>query len=185
MMDEIIGFNTNTVLVGHANGSFTEYPSGALNYPGARVGDKVKVYTTGNQVVISRAVPIQSMTSAANMAPGEKVIRINKHLFVWVGNFLFGWIGVDRFMRGQIGLGIVKLLFGWWTMGIWPLVDWIISLVKAYSTFAGTEDLTFVNGRYATPERPHAAYTKPVVQPQAHVQQEPVDQAFDDGWSEF
>ncbi|MDR0456951.1 MAG: TM2 domain-containing protein [Treponema sp.] len=55
--------------------------------------------------------------------------RINKHVFTWVGTFLFGGIGVDRFMRGQIGLGILKLL----TVGlggVWSLIDWIIALTK-------------------------------------------------------
>jgi TM2 domain-containing membrane protein YozV len=55
--------------------------------------------------------------------------RINKHVFTWVGTFLFGGIGVDRFMRGQIGLGILKLI----TVGlggIWALIDWIIALTK-------------------------------------------------------
>lgn len=75
---------------------------------------------------------------------------INKHLFVWLGNFLFGGLGVDRFMRGQIGLGIFKLLFGTWiTFGIWPLIDWIISIVKAYSTYSETEDITFIHGHYS------------------------------------
>lgn len=71
---------------------------------------------------------------------------INKHLFVWVGNFLFGGLGVDRFMRGQVGLGVAKLLFNWLTFGLWSLIDWIIAIVKVYSTYSDTEELTFVNG---------------------------------------
>ncbi|MBY5035204.1 TM2 domain-containing protein [Streptococcus gallolyticus] len=35
----------------------------------------------------------------------------------------FGGLGIDRFYIGQIGLGVCKLLFGWLTFGIWPLVD--------------------------------------------------------------
>ncbi|MFV8210855.1 TM2 domain-containing protein [Streptococcus pluranimalium] len=73
---------------------------------------------------------------------------INKHLFVWVGNFLFGGLGVDRFMRGQVGLGVAKLLFNWLTFGLWSLIDWIIAIVKAYSIYSDTEELTFVNGKY-------------------------------------
>ena len=26
--------------------------------------------------------------------------KINKHIFVWIGNFLVGHFGVDRFMSG-------------------------------------------------------------------------------------
>ncbi|CAK1249274.1 TM2 domain-containing protein [Fructobacillus fructosus] len=79
-----------------------------------------------------------------------KVNKINKHVFVWVCNFLVGYLGVDRFVRGQIGLGIFKLLIGSWiTFGIWPFVDFIISVVKAYSTYSDTQDITFLNGRYS------------------------------------
>lgn len=42
--------------------------------------------------------------------------------------FFLGGLGVDRFYLGNIGMGVAKLLVGWLTLGIWPLVDWIIIL---------------------------------------------------------
>lgn len=42
--------------------------------------------------------------------------------------FFLGGLGVDRFYLGNVGLGIAKLLLGWATFGIWPLIDWIIIL---------------------------------------------------------
>lgn len=39
-------------------------------------------------------------------------------------------------MRGQVGLGIFKFLIGSWaTLGIWPLVDFIIALGKYQDEF--------------------------------------------------
>jgi hypothetical protein len=43
--------------------------------------------------------------------------------------FFLGGLGVDRFYLGNIGMGVAKLLVGWLTLGIWPLIDWIIILV--------------------------------------------------------
>jgi len=45
--------------------------------------------------------------------------------------FFLGGLGVDRFYLGNIGMGVAKLLVGWLTFGIWPLVDWIIILAGA------------------------------------------------------
>jgi hypothetical protein len=47
-------------------------------------------------------------------------------------------------MRGQIGLGILKLLIDW--VGIWGLVDFIIALTK-YSSYK--EEFVFVDGKWA------------------------------------
>lgn len=74
---------------------------------------------------------------------------INKHVFVWVLNFLVGHFGVDRFVRGQTGMFFFKLLCNWMTLGIWGLVDFIISLIKAYSTYSDTQDITFIDGKYS------------------------------------
>lgn len=71
--------------------------------------------------------------------------RINKYLFTFVGALLFGGIGADRFMRGQVGIGILKLI----TVGgvsIWSFIDFIIALVKLGSY---KEDFVFAGGKWA------------------------------------
>lgn len=35
-----------------------------------------------------------------------------------------GYFGIDRFYKGDIVLGILKLLFSWITFGIWWVLDW-------------------------------------------------------------
>ena len=74
--------------------------------------------------------------------------EFNKHVFTWVFTCLIGAFGVDRFVRGQIGFGILKLITGG-GFGVWAFVDWIIALVKAYgSAYSDSEMFVFVNGKY-------------------------------------
>jgi TM2 domain-containing membrane protein YozV len=57
-----------------------------------------------------------------------KVKRVN-WILVLVMSALFGSLGVDRFIMGKIGTGILKLItFG--GLGIWWLVDLILIATK-------------------------------------------------------
>ena len=76
--------------------------------------------------------------------------KMNKHIFTWVLSCLCGMYGVDRFVRGQIGLGIFKILtFG--GFGIWYMADLGIAIYKSYLEDGAElqEDLHFDSyGRY-------------------------------------
>ena len=72
----------------------------------------------------------------------EGTRSINKHIFVWVCSFIFGVLGVDRFARGQIGLGFLKLFTGG-LGGFWYVFDFAVAALKAYGTYRDTEDVYF------------------------------------------
>lgn len=48
---------------------------------------------------------------------------VKNPIIMLVLSIFLGAFGVDRFILGDIGLGICKLIFGWLTFGIWPLLD--------------------------------------------------------------
>lgn len=75
---------------------------------------------------------------------------VNKHVFTWAYSFLLGIYGVDRFVRGQIGLGILKLMtFG--GFGFWAIADVVVAASKSYGyAFGNDEELIFLDdGSYA------------------------------------
>ena len=74
--------------------------------------------------------------------------HMNKHAFVWICSFFFGVLGVDRFVRGQIGLGLIKLFTGGFG-GFWYLIDLAIAIVKAYAVYRDSDEVYFTyDGRY-------------------------------------
>ncbi|MBQ9180646.1 TM2 domain-containing protein [Candidatus Saccharibacteria bacterium] len=129
------------------DGKVVTVPISSITYPDPRENDTVNVYQDGKNYIVKKAGGAGSNIYQEDGDGGKK---INKHLFVWVGTFLFGGLGVDRFLRGQIGVGVCKLLFNWLTLGIWELVDWIIALSKAYgAAYGNVDDITFdASGNY-------------------------------------
>lgn len=136
-MDEIIEIQNSKVKIGQEDGTVLTVPIAAIKFENPKVGDRVKVYKDGDDYIINKAT---STFSTDDLISDHKV---NKHLFVWVFCFFLGGFGVDRFIRGQIGVGVCKLLFNWLTLGIWSLVDFIIALVKAYGSGDNGEMLEF------------------------------------------
>jgi TM2 domain-containing membrane protein YozV len=63
------------------------------------------------------------------VAPATSNTRKLNWILTLVLSFFFGSLGVDRFMMGQIGWGILKLItLGGW--GIWWLIDLILIVTK-------------------------------------------------------
>ena len=156
-MNQIIRIDDENVQIGTDDNRILTVPKASLNFDDPQIGDCVTIFQSPEATVVSRDVnrSTQIMTPntpetrnvSAQINTAEK--RCNKHVFVWVCNFLFGNLGIDRFIRGQIGLGILKLLTVG-AFGIWSMVDFIISLVKAYgNAFNAEEDVIFINGKYA------------------------------------
>lgn len=139
-MAKIIAIEGNQFKIGGDDGLVTTVSAASIQYTGAKVGDIVDLFKDGDNYIVLQKTPAGDDSA---IAMDEDAKKIDKHIFVWVGSFLFGWLGVDRFMRGQVGLGVVKLLFNFLTLGIWSLVDWIVAMSKAYGAVSRDPNFIF------------------------------------------
>jgi len=60
------------------------------------------------------------------MVKGNKKVN---WILALIMSIIFGTLGVDRFMMGHVGLGILKLITVG-GLGIWWLIDWILIATK-------------------------------------------------------
>jgi hypothetical protein len=67
------------------------------------------------------ATPIS--TAPATTVVGE---HPKNHIVALLLSIFLGYLGIDRFYLGHIGVGIAKLLLCWLTFGIWWLIDVIL-----------------------------------------------------------
>ena len=143
-MAEILKIDGKNVKIGTDDGKVITVDIKDINYDDPSEGDKVKVFKDGKKYIVSKATGGSVDLNGLFEMDSKGRRMINKHFFVWVGAFLLGGFGVDRFLRGQIPLGICKLLLNWFTIGIWGLVDFIIAVSKAYGgPYSNTEIITF------------------------------------------
>ena len=98
----------------------------------------LQIYKDGREYIL------RPITTPATHTRKRPTYEYNKNFFVWFGAFFFGWLAIDRFMRGQIAIGILKIFIGPYTLFIWDLIDWLIAMSKAYgSSYADRSTLTF------------------------------------------
>lgn len=69
-------------------------------------------------------------------APDDKVdellcTQLHNPTHMLLYSIFLGGLGIDRFILGDTGLGIAKLLFNWATCGIWSIIDIFITHKRA------------------------------------------------------
>lgn len=59
------------------------------------------------------------------------MVKTYNPMLILICSIFLGGFGIDRFLIGDTALGVCKLLFGWLTLGIWPLIDIFFSYQTA------------------------------------------------------
>lgn len=97
--------------------------------------NKVNMYLMQykDKIPSEKAVALKNALAKADESCEDSLamIKLKNPLVILIVSIFLGGLGIDRFMVGDIGLGICKLLFGWLTFGIWPLIDIFFSYKKA------------------------------------------------------
>lgn len=140
----VLKINPHDFKIGFEDGSVLTINRTEMADPDFAVDDVVEVYRDGREFIL-RTLDVP--TPHPRKRPAHEY---DKNLFIWVGTFLFGYFGVDRFMRGQVAIGIAKIFLGPCTIFIWDFADFIIALYNAHSGYYATrKNFTFdAEGEY-------------------------------------
>lgn len=97
--------------------------------------NKVNAYLSQykDSIPSDKLVVLKNSLAKANEDCEENLamIKLRNPIVILLMSIFFGCFGVDRFMLGDIGVGICKLFFGWLTFGIWPLIDIFVCFKRA------------------------------------------------------
>jgi hypothetical protein len=91
----------------------------------------VKKQVSKNNKVVQPVKPVKPIKQATSPAPASGKKQVNWTL-VLILSILVGSLGVDRFVMGKIGTGILKLIT-WGGLGIWWIIDVILIATKSPS----------------------------------------------------
>jgi TM2 domain-containing membrane protein YozV len=139
-MAKIIRIKGDVVSVGSENGSFFDVNRNELDFKPV-VGQNVDVYTTNNQVIVTKsavdvAAPVAGSVVSSSPVRVQVVNQyvsghvVNQAAFAILAIFL-GSFGIHRFYAGKVVSGIFYLLFCWtFIPGIIAFVEGIICLTK-------------------------------------------------------
>lgn len=130
-MKKIILIEGGEVKIGSDDGSVTTVPLGCLRYSGAMVGDCVELYNDNGTFIVLRAKAPKATSDEEELPAGYK--KSEKSIYTWVHTWLFGAFGVNRFVRGQIGLGVLKLV-----LNISVFIPMLVGVVGALTTSSGS-----------------------------------------------
>lgn len=158
MTGQILKIEDGKVTIGVDDGRMILIPIADVTYLGPKAGDRVRLYRNGNRYAASKIEKSdngyyqtqQRNQGASYYGTSRQDVKIyNKHFFTWVCTAFLGGIGIDRFLRGQIAAGLLKL-FTVGGFGLWWLIDFVIALGKAYGgSYRGIDDFTFLDGKYS------------------------------------
>ena len=86
-----------------------------------------------NKIPEEKYILVKNRLQTANDEVADVLLTQNYHNWVVILllSIFLGGIGVDRFVIGDIGLGIAKLLINWLTFGLWSLIDIFFCYKKA------------------------------------------------------
>lgn len=91
---------------------------------------KTKVIQPDTQVTDTET----NRTFAASQIPG--VFSDKEYIIALLFSIFLGYLGIDRFYMGQVGIGIGKLLTGG-GCGVWWLIDVILIATRSSNDAAG------------------------------------------------